>query len=90
MALMIDLGDLLKHEILDLYSAEEQIIDALPKMIEKATNAELKKALRDHLKVTEQQKSRLDDIKGLMGEGPEGTGPEGKKGFFSKLYLLHF
>jgi len=86
MALMIDLGDLLKHEILDLYSAEEQIIDALPKMIEKATNAELKKALRDHLKVTEQQKSRLDDIKGLMGEGPEGTGPEGKKGFFSKLF----
>ena len=51
MALMIDLGDLLKHEILDLYSAEEQIIDALPIMIEKATNAELKKALRDHLKV---------------------------------------
>ena len=86
MAQMIDLGDLLKHEILDLYSAEEQIIDALPKMIEKATNAELKKALRDHLKVTEQQKNRLDDVKGLMGEGPEGTGPEGKKGFFSKLF----
>ena len=31
---IIDLKDLLKHEILDLYSAEEQIIEGLPKMIE--------------------------------------------------------
>ena len=37
-------------------------------MVEKAGNAELKKALRDHLKVTEEQKRRLDEIKGLMGE----------------------
>ena len=40
---MINLTDLLKHEILDLYSAEEQIIEVLPEMIEKAKNAELKK-----------------------------------------------
>ena len=86
MAQMIDLKDLLKHEILDLYSAEEQIIDALPKMIEKAANAELKKALRDHLKVTGEQKSRLDEIKGLMGEEQAGDGSEKKKGFFSKLF----
>ena len=32
---MIDLKDLLKHEIMDLHSAEQQIIDALPSMIEK-------------------------------------------------------
>jgi len=34
---MNQLRDLLRHEVKDLYSAEEQIIDALPKMIEKAT-----------------------------------------------------
>jgi ferritin-like metal-binding protein YciE len=59
MAQLINLRDLLKHEILDLYSAEEQIIEALPKMVDKATNVQLKKALRDHLKITEAQKNRL-------------------------------
>lgn len=84
MAQINDLKDLLKHEILDLYSTEEQIIEALPKMIEKAANADLKKALSDHLKVTGLQKSRLDEIKQLMGEEEEATGE--KKGFFSKLF----
>jgi ferritin-like metal-binding protein YciE len=85
MAQMIDLKDLLKHEILDLYSAEEQIIEALPKMVEKATNGELKKALSEHLKVTEQHRRRLDEIKGLLGEEPE-EGKEEKKGFFSRIF----
>ena len=83
MAQMIDLRDLLKHEILDLYSAEEQIIEALPKMVEKANNAQLKNALRDHLKVTEQQKKRLDEVKNLMGENEEGSE---QKGFFSRIF----
>ena len=56
METMINLNDLLKYEILDLYSAEEQIIEALPAMIEKAKNSELKKVLREHLKVTKEQK----------------------------------
>jgi len=47
---MSDLKDLLKHEILDLYSAEEQIIEALPKMVEAATSPELKSALKNHLR----------------------------------------
>jgi ferritin-like metal-binding protein YciE len=80
-----DLSDLLKHEILDLYSAEVQIIDALPKMIDKAKNRQLKTALNDHLKVTELQKARLDEIKGLMGEKQDKDSGE-KKGFFSKLF----
>ena len=44
MAQMVNLQDLLQHEVDDLLSAEEQIIDALPKMIEKATQPQLKKA----------------------------------------------
>lgn len=81
---MINLNDLLKHEILDLYSVEEQIIDAMPAMIEKAKNPELKKALREHLKVTEEQKSRLDKIKQTYGEDGEAEGEN--KGFFSRLF----
>ena len=86
MATLINLTDLLNHEILDLYSAEEQIIDALPKMIEKANNGNLKKALSDHLKVTEQQKKRLDQVKQLLqGSGQDEESTE-NTGFFSRLF----
>ena len=44
---MNSLSNLLAHEIIDLYSAEEQIIEALPKMIEKVQNPQLKKALQE-------------------------------------------
>jgi ferritin-like metal-binding protein YciE len=82
METMINLSDLLKHEILDLYSVEEQIIEALPKMVEKAKSPELKKALREHLKVTEEQKTRLDKVKQTFGEVDQ----NGNKGFFSRLF----
>lgn len=75
---MINLKDLLVHEVQDLYSAEEQIIAALPKMIEKANNTQLKKTLQNHLEVTERQKERLDEVKKLLlGEG--GGEEQGKK-----------
>jgi len=68
---MNQLRDLLKHEIKDLYSAEEQIIEALPKMIEKANNNELKKVLKQHLQVTEKQKDRLDQVLEALDEERE-------------------
>lgn len=63
---MNDLRDLLIHEVQDLYSAEEQIIAALPAMVEKAKNPELKNALQMHLKVTKQQLSRLEQVQGQL------------------------
>ena len=73
---LVNLRDLLQHEIDDLYSAEEQIIEALPKMAENATNSELKKALNEHLRVTREQKKRLDKIRSLLKV------EDGKKRFF--------
>jgi ferritin-like metal-binding protein YciE len=82
---MNDLSDLLKHEIEDLYSAEEQIIEALPKMIEKANNSNLKKALTNHLKETELHKNRLDKI--MQTTHPENEGSNGKrKGILGGLF----
>jgi len=78
---MNQLRDLLKHEIKDLYSAEEQIIEALPKMIERANNRNLKKALQDHLEVTRKQKGRLDDALEALDEEREEEG-EGVFGVF--------
>ena len=83
MAAIETLEELLKHELKDLYSAETQIIDALPKMIDASGSNELKKALQQHLTVTKTQKKRLDDIQKLLGE--EKAAPE-TKGFFANLF----
>src|SRR5688500_14819906 len=68
---LVNLRDLLQHEIDDLYSAEEQIISALPKMVNKVADRELRKALNEHLDVTRKQKDRLDNVKELLGEQTE-------------------
>jgi ferritin-like metal-binding protein YciE len=74
---MNDLRDLLKHEIEDLQSVEDQILEALPKMIDKANNPDLKRALSEHLKVTEQHKARLEKIMKDVHKGGEES--NGKK-----------
>ena len=79
---IINLKDLLKHEILDLYSAEEQIIEGLPEMIEKAKDSKLKEALSNHLAVSQTHKTRLDTIK----ENIIGDEDETDNGFFSSLF----
>lgn len=79
---IIDLKDLLKHEILDLYSAEEQIIEGLPAMIQQANNPKLKEALSNHLEVTKTHKDRLDKIKESIMTKSE----EESNGFFSSLF----
>ena len=80
---MNDLKDLLKHEVQDLYSAEEQIITALPEMVEKAKNPDLKKALQNHLKVTKQQLSRLEQVLNMLGDPEERIE---NKGLLSRLF----
>jgi ferritin-like metal-binding protein YciE len=80
---IIDLKDLLKHEILDLYSAEEQIIESLPDMIEKANDPKLKEALSNHLEVSKTHKDRLDKIKETIMSGDD-VGES--NGFFSNLF----
>lgn len=81
MAQLLSLRDLLQHEIDDLYSAEEQIIEALPKMVEAATHPELKKALSNHLIVTRKQKHRLDEVRKIME-----SEPKGEPGFLEKIF----
>src|SRR5690242_11132067 len=83
---MTDLQDLLKHEIKDLYSAEEQIIEALPRMAQKVTNPQLKEALERHLRITEGQLKRLEQVQQLMAQGGEQeSGNEQSGGLFSRL-----
>jgi ferritin-like metal-binding protein YciE len=67
------LEDLFTHGLKDIYYAENQILKALPKLIENATNAQLRKGLKDHLKETEEQVSRLEQIFEMREEKPKGT-----------------
>lgn len=62
---------LLAHELKDLYDAEHQILDALPKVIEQVTNPELRQALEAHRKETEHQVTRLEKCFGLLDLKPE-------------------
>jgi ferritin-like metal-binding protein YciE len=67
------MDDLFLHTLQDVYYAENQIIKALPKMIDKATNRELSAGLRAHLRETENQVSRLDQVFERLGETPRGV-----------------
>ncbi len=75
-----NLQQLFLKELRDLYDAEKQITDALPKMIEAAKYPELKSALEEHLEVTKQQISRLDRVFETLGEDPTGETCKGMKG----------
>ena len=81
------LEELLVHELKDLYSAENQIIKALPKMIKAASSPDLKKAFERHLEETKRQVERLNQIgealeiklSGQKCKGMEGVIEEGKE-----------
>ena len=57
-----NLHDLYIHQIQDLKSAESQILEALPKMIQRAQSSELREAFEHHLEETKKQNQRLDVI----------------------------
>ena len=54
--------ELLVQQLKDLYSAEGQIVKALPKMAKGATNPELRKAFEKHLEETKAQQQRIEEI----------------------------
>jgi len=67
------MDDLLLHGLKDVFYAENQIVKALPKMIDKATNRDLTKGLSQHLEETKKQIDRLEQVFGLLGAEPKGV-----------------
>jgi ferritin-like metal-binding protein YciE len=70
MSKLVNLEDLFEHEIKDLYSAEKQLLEALPKMAETANDPKLKQAFEKHLEETKGQKERLEKVFELCGLNP--------------------
>lgn len=67
------LEDLFNHALKDIYYAEHQILKTLPTLIDNATEPQLKKGLKQHLKETEGQVARLDRVFEMLGQDPKGT-----------------
>lgn len=59
-------------ELKDLYSAEKQLVQALPKMAKKASNPQLRAGFEEHLEVTKKQVERLDQIFERLERSPRG------------------
>lgn len=67
-----DLQDLYVEQLRDLYSAETQLLGALPKMAAAATDAALRQGFEDHLTQTQEHVGRLEGLLGELGQEPGG------------------
>ena len=81
---MENLRELLIEELKDLYSAEKQIVKALPKVIRGAASQELKAAITEHLEITKAQVTRLDEVFGTLGEKPRAKHCKGMEGLLEE------
>ena len=65
------LDDLFVHQLQDIYYAEKQIVKALPGMVKKASNPDLKQGFKDHLEETKEHVKRLEEVFRLHGQKPK-------------------
>ena len=77
---LLSLQDLFVDELKDLYSAEKQIVRALPKIIKAVSAAEVEEGLSKHLEETKNQVARLEQIGETLGKKLTGKTCVGMKG----------
>src|SRR6202161_4392344 len=87
------LGTLMSHrnlkslyvdELQDLYSSEQQLIKALPKMAKAVNSDELRKGFEEHLQQTRQHATRLEQILSALGEPVKGKKCKGMAGIVAE------
>src|ERR1700739_753466 len=71
-------------ELKDLYSAENQITKALPKLAKASTSGELRTAFENHLEETKEQIERLEQIFKILEVSPRGKTCDGMKGLLEE------
>ncbi|MBW3634836.1 MAG: DUF892 family protein, partial [Armatimonadetes bacterium] len=81
---MNHLKEALIDEMKDLYSAEQQIAEALPQMAQKASDPTLKAGFEKHAAETQNQIQRLEKAFGLLGETPSAQTCEAMKGILKE------
>lgn len=76
------------EKLRDLYSAEQQIMKAMPKVRKAVTNPELQQAFDTHIAQTEQQVQRLERIFEELGLPPKGKHCKGMEGLLAEVSEL--
>jgi ferritin-like metal-binding protein YciE len=82
------LHDLYVEELKDLYSAENQLLKALPRMAKAASTPALRAAFQEHLEVTRGQVGRLEKIFESLGERPKGKKCQAMEGLIEEAKEL--
>jgi ferritin-like metal-binding protein YciE len=78
------LEGLFLHELADLYDAELQLLQALPKMAKAAASAELVAAFESHFRETQEHVTRLEAVFNECGESPRRRRCQGMKGLIAE------
>ena len=78
------LQDVLLEQLADLYSAERQLVEALPQLASAASNTELRSAVEHHLEETRNHVTRLEEVFGLMAMSPPSEHCEGMEGLIKE------
>jgi ferritin-like metal-binding protein YciE len=81
---MENLQELLLEELQDIYSAEKQIVKALPKIVKGAASKDLKAAVQDHLEVTKGQVTRLEGVFSHLDRKPKTKHCKGMEGLLQE------
>jgi ferritin-like metal-binding protein YciE len=81
---MKTLKDLFIHELKDLYSAEQQLTEAMPSLAKAATNEHLRQALESHFQETEEQLIRLEEILEKFGVSARGVTCQAMEGLIEE------
>lgn len=84
MAKLTTLHDALIDEIRDLYSAEQQLVKAIPKLAKAAHSSTLRQALETHLSETELHVQRLEQVFHMLDEKPKAKTCEGMEGIIEE------
>ena len=79
-----DLQQLYIDELKDLYSAETQLVKALPKMAKAASSEELRNGFEEHLEQTKGHVQRLEQIFEMLDESPKGKTCKGMQGLIEE------
>ena len=81
----MSLNEILIDELRDLYSAENQLVKALPKVVRGISNPEMKQTVKDHLEETKKQVLRLREVFGHIGKKPTGKHCNGMEGCIKEV-----
>ncbi|WP_270936348.1 YciE/YciF ferroxidase family protein [Falsiroseomonas oryzae] len=79
-----DFKSLMGELLQDTYSAETQLLEALPEMAEAASTPALKQAFQEHLQVTQRQVERLERVAKMVGVDPDGDDCEAMEGLVAE------